>query len=84
MIETLALSLSAIVTVAVLDSEVVLSDTSASSVPVKVRMTVSLSSSSESSITFTSIVAEVSPAAIVTFPGSVMKSVPVPAVPVMA
>ncbi len=80
-IETLAWSSSAMLTVAVFDPKVVSTVTSASFVPVSVRMTVSLSSSNESSITLISIVAEVWPAAIVTLPESAVKSVPMPAVP---
>ncbi len=82
MIDTLAVSSSAILTVAVLAPGVVSTVMSASSDPVRVRITVSLSSSSESSMTVTSIVAEVSPARIVTLPGNVTTSVPMPAVPV--
>ncbi len=84
MIETLAVSSSAMLTVAVLAPNVAAMLTSASSVPVNVRMTVSLSSSNESSITLISIAADVSPARIVTLPGSVTKSFPLPAVPVIA
>ncbi len=81
--ETVAASLSAIVTVAVFAPKVVSTVTSVSLVPVSVRMTVSLSSSRSLSIVSTSIVAEVSPAAMVTLPGNVVKSIPLSAVPVM-
>ncbi len=81
-IETVAKSSSAIVTVAVLAPGVALTMTSGSSEPVRVRMTVSLSSSNALSIVSTSIVAEVSPARIVTLPDSVAKSIPLSAVPV--
>ncbi len=70
------------VTVAVLAPAVVLTDTSTSFVPVSVKMTVSLSSKSVSSITVTSIVADVWPARIVTLPERFVKSVPASAVPV--
>ncbi len=78
----MAVSLSWMLTVAVLAPNVISTLTSGSSVPVKVRMTVSLSSSSSSSITLTSIVAEVWPAAMVTVPGNAVKSLPLSAVPV--
>ncbi len=75
-------SSSAIVTVAVLAPGVVSTAISESSVPVIVRITVSLSSKSESSITSISMVADVWPAAMVTLPERVAKSLPFPAVPV--
>ncbi len=82
LMETDVESSSAITTVAVLAPTVVSTLISESFVPVSVRMTVSLSSSSESSMTLMSIVADVSPAAIVTLPDSIVKSLPLPAVPV--
>ncbi len=81
-IEATAVSSSAIVTVAEL--ALVSTVTSVSLVPVKVRITVSAFSSTESSITLTSMVAEVCPAKMVTEDGKVTKSVPSPAVPVTA
>ncbi len=80
-IETVAASSSEIVTVAVLAPDAVSIVTSLSSVPVNVKMTVSLSSSRSLSMVSTSIVAEVSPAAIVTLPERVVKSDPLLALP---
>ncbi len=81
---TLAVSSSAMVTVAELAPGVASIAMSVSSVPVSVRMTVSESSSNALSIVSTSIVAVVWPAEIVTLPDKVEKSVPLSAVPVMA
>ncbi len=82
--ETVAASSSAIVTVAVLAPGVASTLTSTSSVPVRVRMTVSLSSNRSLSSVSTSIVADVWPAEMVTLPDSVVKSLPSSAVPVIA
>ncbi len=79
---TVAVSSSAMVTVAVLAPGVVSTLTSVSSEAVRVRMTVSLSSNSASSMTLMSIVAEFWPANTVTLPRIVAKSLPFPAVPV--
>ncbi len=79
---TVAVSSSAITTVAVFAPAVVSTVRSASSVPIIVRVTVSLSSSNASSITSMLMVADVWPARMVTLPGRVVKSLPLPEVPV--
>ncbi len=74
--ETVAVSLSAIVTVDALAPGVPSTVMSGSSVERSVTTTVSLSSKMASSRTLTSIVAAVSPAAIVTVRARVVKSIP--------
>ena len=77
--DTVGVSLSTMVTVA----DVVSTPTAVLSVLLSVTITVSLSSTTRLSITSISIVADVAPAATVTVPESVVKSAPLPAVPVM-